>query len=78
VSVVRCPGCGSENASGSAYCRKCARKLDAETKSLIERQRATALATQSTGIRWAAVAASAAAVLILALIVIFLLLFVIH
>jgi uncharacterized membrane protein YvbJ len=76
--MVRCSACGSENPSGSPFCRKCARKLDAETRSQVERQRATALATQTTGIRWVSIAVSAILLLIAALIIFVVLAFVVH
>jgi len=55
VNTVRCAACGAENPGGSIYCAKCARKLDEETRTEVERQRTEALESQPTGIRWVTV-----------------------
>ena len=54
LSQVRCAACGEMNDSGSQYCRKCARRLDEETKDRIEATRSNAVASQSTVTRWSA------------------------
>lgn len=50
--MTTCQACGTKNAPGTAYCTKCARKLDAETQQRVVRQRAEHTAT---GINWAAI-----------------------
>ena len=50
--MITCQACGTKNAPGTAYCTKCARKLDAETQDRVVRQRAEHTAT---GINWASV-----------------------
>jgi uncharacterized membrane protein YvbJ len=63
--VVTCQACGTQNPPGAAYCKTCARKLDAETQDAVVRTRAEHTAT---GIRWTAVIAAAVVIVIVALV----------
>lgn len=55
MSSIRCPACGTVNPAGSQYCSSCARRLDESTGAAVERQRAAAVATQTTAIRWVSI-----------------------
>lgn len=72
MSLVRCPACGAENASGSQFCSSCARRLDERTGERVAEQRATAVAAQTTTVRWIAVLAGSGVVLVIAVLVILL------
>jgi uncharacterized membrane protein YvbJ len=50
--LITCQACGTENPSGSTFCKKCANRLDAQTQESIVQRRAEHTAT---GIRWSAV-----------------------
>jgi uncharacterized membrane protein YvbJ len=64
--MILCQACGTENPDSAAYCRKCARKLDAATQSAIVEQRA---AHTATGLRWTAVLAVAILVLVILVVI---------
>ena len=69
MSQVRCGACGTENPAGSVYCSQCARRLDDETSQRIEAQRSTAVATQTTTVRWVAIMIVVVAVAILVVLI---------
>jgi uncharacterized membrane protein YvbJ len=75
---VRCAACGAENPPGSQFCATCARRLDDQTGESVARRRATAVAAQTTSIRWVAVLAAGAATVLIVVIVVVLVAFVIH
>ncbi len=60
--MITCQACGTKNPPGTAYCTKCARKLDEETQQRVVRQRAEHTAT---GINWASVVISIAVLIII-------------
>jgi len=67
MSVVRCQGCGTENAPGAAYCSGCARPLSAAAQQAVADQR---VAHTATGIRWSAVVVTGLIVLIIVVVVV--------
>ncbi len=69
MASVRCVACGADNPAGSLYCRRCARKLDEDTRRLIESQRVAAVQNQTTGIRWTVVIVTGLVIVVLAALV---------
>ncbi len=61
-----CEGCGTENPPGTAYCSKCARKLDVETQQRVVVQRA---AHTATGINWMSIIVTALVIIIILVVV---------
>lgn len=64
--MIRCQACGTENPPDSAYCSKCARKLDPATQQAVVEQRS---AHANTGLRWTSIAMAMLVILILILVV---------
>ena len=67
--MIVCQACGTENPPDTAYCAKCANKLDASTQDAIARTRAEHTAT---GVAWVRVVGAAVAVIVALAVVIFL------
>lgn len=63
--MITCEACGTSNPAQSAFCSKCARKLDADTQRAVVERRESHTAT---GIRWSAVIIAIVLMLILALV----------
>lgn len=60
--MITCQACGTKNPPGTAYCTKCARKLDAETQQRVVRQRAE---HTDTGINWTSVIISVVIIIVI-------------